>query len=153
MPPLSQEDEGTPKELYYRAAQIGASYQSRSSSRVCARFYSTCQYNAQELINIFVTEDVQTNEIDDDDQPSSHLKPPNSSVNPPFQFFVHPRQNINTSPSSTLYLQKPFVASPIYTPLQKPYQQQHGIQARQYQATISLPVLPKQRFISVPPVA
>ena len=146
LPPLSQEDEGTPKELYYRAAQIGASYQGRASIHVCARFYPTCPHNAKELINIFVTEDVQTNEIDNNDQPSSHLRPPSSPLLP---FYIHPRQHLSV-PS------KPAVA---VTPNNNQRQQQHKLQvnapqARLYQpGSVSLPVSsPKQRFV-VPPVA
>lgn len=82
---LSEEDEGTPKEMYYRAAQLGTAYEGRPNNRVCARYYSACPHNADQLINIFVTEDVQTNEIDTTDhRPSAHLQPPQSSANLPF---------------------------------------------------------------------
>lgn len=84
MLPLSEEDEGTPKEIYYRAAQLGTSYQGRASDKVCARFYPACPHNANQLINIFVTDDTQTNSIDSNDEPSAHLQPPQTSVRMPF---------------------------------------------------------------------
>ncbi|KZS17480.1 putative Proteasome assembly chaperone 2 [Daphnia magna] len=81
---LSEEDEDTPKEIYYRAAQLGTSYQGRAGDKVCARFYPACPHNAEQLINIFVTEDTHTNNIDSDNEPSAHLQPPQTSVRQPF---------------------------------------------------------------------
>ncbi|KAK4010978.1 hypothetical protein OUZ56_020099 [Daphnia magna] len=86
---LNEEDKDTPKEWYYRAAQLGASHQGRSNNQICAQFYSTCQYNAQQLIHIFITEDIRTNEIESDHQPAAHLKPPQTNVRLPFH---HPHQ-------------------------------------------------------------
>ncbi|KAI9558858.1 hypothetical protein GHT06_015647 [Daphnia sinensis] len=89
---LNEEDKDTPKEWYYRAAQLGASHQGRSNSHTCAQFYSTCPYNAQQLIHIFITEDIRTNEIESDHQPAAHLKPPQSNVRLPF---YHQHQTIS----------------------------------------------------------
>ncbi|EFX88816.1 hypothetical protein DAPPUDRAFT_304809 [Daphnia pulex] len=95
---LSEEDEGTPKEMYYRAAQLGTAYEGRPNNRVCARYYSACPHNADQLINIFVTEDVQTNEIDTTDhRPSAHLQPPQSSANLPFYHSQSPAVTVAQS--------------------------------------------------------
>lgn len=99
--PLSEEDEGTPKEVYFKAAQLGSSYQSQSGSNVCARFYSTCRYDSQQLINIFVTEEVQTNEIVNNGQLAIHLQPPQHYVN-------------NTSTRQPFY--KPHQSAPVQLP-------------------------------------
>lgn len=89
LPELSDEDRGTPKEMYYRAAQVGASYQGRANSNICARFYPTCPHNSEQLINIFVNDEVNTNEIDTD-RPSNHLQPPKSTARLPFYNNVRP---------------------------------------------------------------
>ena len=128
LPELSEEDEGTPKEMYYRAAQLGASYQGRASSQICARFYPSCPHNAEELINIFVSEDVQTNEIDT--QPANHLQPPSSSAKLPF--FIHPRQVVQHQQ------QKPIVTQ------QQPRHQQPQQQQRA-QPVRSSPIGQQQR--------
>ncbi|XP_057369474.1 uncharacterized protein LOC130690487 [Daphnia carinata] len=89
---LNEEDKDTPREWYYRAAQLGASHQGRSNIQICAQFFSTCPYNAQQLIHIFITEDIRTNEIESNHQPSAHLKPPQSNVRLPF---YHQHQTIS----------------------------------------------------------
>lgn len=140
---MNEEDEGTPKEMYYRAAQLGASYQGRANNKVCARFYPTCPHNAEQLIHIFVTEDVQTNEIDTDNRPAAHLQPPQTSARLPF---FQPRQPIQT---------------PIQThkPIVKPGQQQVSAVKPVQQQQIRRPVVvaptnvspqQRQRFVAAP---
>ncbi|XP_057369475.1 uncharacterized protein LOC130690488 [Daphnia carinata] len=60
--PISEEDKGTPKESYHMAARLGYSKQGWASNQICARSYSTCPYNAQQLIQIFVSDDVPADE-------------------------------------------------------------------------------------------
>ncbi|KAI9558859.1 hypothetical protein GHT06_015648 [Daphnia sinensis] len=62
--PINEDDKGTPKESYHTAAQLGYSQQGWASNQICARSYSTCPYNAQQLIAIFVSEDVPADEIE-----------------------------------------------------------------------------------------
>ncbi|XP_057369467.1 uncharacterized protein LOC130690483 [Daphnia carinata] len=92
LPALRDEDKGTPTEAYYRAAHIGASHQGRSSNQICARFYSTCPHNTEQLIHMFVTEDFETNEVEQDNRPVAHLQPPQTSARLPF---YHHRQPIS----------------------------------------------------------
>lgn len=92
--PLNEEDKDTPKEAYHMAAQLGTSYQGQTNNQICARFYSTCPHNAQQMIHRFITEDVQTNETDPDNRPASHSKALQTSHNAPFYY---PRQS-NMSP-------------------------------------------------------
>lgn len=140
---MSEEDEGTPKEMYYRAAQLGASYQGRGNNKVCARFYPTCPHNAEQLIHIFVTEDVQTNEIDTDNRPAAHLQPPQTSARLPF---FQPRQPLQTP----IQAQKPIV---------KPVHQQVPAVKTVHQQQVRRPVVAgnpnaspqqRQRFVAAP---
>lgn len=96
---MSEEDEGTPRETYYRAAQLGASYQGRASNKICARFYPTCPHDAEQLINIFVTEDVNTNEIDTENRIAVHLRPPQTSAHLPFYEASRLRSPITPAPA------------------------------------------------------
>lgn len=82
LPPLRKEDQGTPKELYYRAAQLGVSHQGRRNNQICARFYATCPHNSEQLIEMFINEDFETNDIDSDNnnRPVSYLQPPQQST-------------------------------------------------------------------------
>jgi hypothetical protein len=52
------------------AARLGTSYQGQVNNQVCARFYSTCPHSAQQMIHMFVTEDILTNETDPDNRPA-----------------------------------------------------------------------------------
>lgn len=138
--PLSEEDEGTPKEMYYRAAQLGSSHQGRGS-QVCARFFPTCPHNAEQLIHIFVTEDIQTNEIDSDSRPASHLQPPQTSARLP------------------IFQPRPPAITPIHPsvkPIQRPAHQQVA-PVKSAQQPIRRPVVVhpntsslRQRFIASP---
>lgn len=142
---MSEEDEGTPKEIYYRAAQLGASYQGRASNKVavCARFYPTCPHNAEQLIHIFVTEDIQTNEIDTNDQPADHLQPPQSSARLPFYQVRQPAPAVTPSQSPL----KQTVIKPVH-------QQTSAVKASHQQArrpVVAVPVTPlRQRFVASP---
>lgn len=88
MSPISEEDKDTPKESYYRAAQLGASQQGRTNNYICARFYSTCPHNSEQLIRIFVAED-NTNHIETEHRPVFHPQQPQTSIRLPF---YHQRQ-------------------------------------------------------------
>ncbi|XP_032783818.2 uncharacterized protein LOC116921578 [Daphnia magna] len=133
LPALRDEDKGTPTEAYYRAAHIGASHQGRSSNQMCARFYSTCPHNTEQLIHIFVTEDFETNEVEHDNRPVAHLQPPQTSARLPFYHHrqpISPAQQwkpaarpiqaqqlnkVNTAPGP---VRRPVVAAPV-TPLRQ----------------------------------
>ena len=112
LPPLSEEDEGTPKEMYYRAAQLGASYEGRLNNNICARYYSACPHNTDQLINIFVTEDVHTNEIDNENRPSAHLQPPQFSAHLPFYQSQPLRQDFRTDQQSSIKTRQQQVSRP-----------------------------------------
>ncbi|XP_057369466.1 uncharacterized protein LOC130690482 [Daphnia carinata] len=87
MSPLNEEDRNTPKESYYRAAQIGASQQGRANNQICARFYSTCPHNAEQLIRIFIADD-NANDIETGHLPFVQQRPQTSARLP----FYHQRQ-------------------------------------------------------------
>ena len=129
MAPINEEDEGTPKEMYFKAAQLGASYANRAGSNVCARFYPTCRYNSEQLIDIFVTEDVQENEIgEEEQQPAIHLQPPvqQSYRQPFYQKPVAPftpGQPIKTHPAVSKIVhqvQRPFNSTVRHRPVAPP---------------------------------
>lgn len=140
MAPLSEEEEGTPKEMYYRAAQLGASYQGRASNKVCARFYPTCPHNAEELIHIFVSEDIQTNEIDSENRPANHLQPPQSSARLPFYQIRQP----TVTPVQPL---KPAVFRPSPQLANAPKATQ---QVRRPSAAVPAAPSLRQRFVAAP---
>lgn len=130
MSPLNEEDKDTPKESYYRAAQIGASQQGRANNLICARFYSTCPHNAEQLIRIFIADD-NANDIETGHRPAIQQRP-QTSVRLPF---YHQRQ-----PS----------VSPVLTRLAH-NQQSHVIKTTPQQARRSTetPVAPlRQRLVS-----
>lgn len=156
LPDLSEEDEGTPKEMYYRAAQLGASYQGRASNKICARFYPTCPHNAEQLINIFVSEDVQSNEIDTQTLPANHLHPPSSSP-ARLPFFVHHLQTPHTKLQSKPVQQQQQQQRPRQQAQQQfPQQQQRkpikNIRPPQIPRPISATPIPtlRQRFVASP---
>lgn len=91
---MSEEEKGTPKESYHTAAQLGSSQQGWTSNEICARSYSTCPYNAQQLIQIFVSEDIRTNEIESGNRLVVHVQPPQTSASLPFYYLGQP----NTTP-------------------------------------------------------
>lgn len=159
LPDLSEEDEGTPKEMYYRAAQLGASYQGRASNKICARFYPTCPHNAEQLINIFVSEDVQSNEIDTQTIPANHLHPPSSSP-ARLPFFVHHLQTPQTKLQSTKPVQQQQQQQRQRQPAQQQFPQQQQ-QQRKPIKNIRPPQIPRptsatpvptlrQRFVASP---
>ncbi len=159
LPDLSEEDEGTPKEMYYRAAQLGASYQGRASNKICARFYPTCPHNAEQLINIFVSEDVQSNEIDTQTIPANHLHPPSSSP-ARLPFFVHHLQTPQTKlQSKPVQPQQQQQQQRLRQPAQQQFPQQQ--QQRKPIKNIRPPQIPRptpatpvptlrQRFVASP---
>ena len=62
VPALRPNEIGTGRELYHRAALIGASANGRHN--VCQRHFSTCGHTSRQLIDIFLNnEDVEANEI------------------------------------------------------------------------------------------
>lgn len=77
------------------AAQLGTSYQSQANNEVCARFYSTCPHNSQQMIHMFITEDFQTNETDPSNRPAVQPKAPQTSNNPPFYYPRQPNMTPN----------------------------------------------------------
>ena len=99
LPPLSEEDQGTPKELSYRAAQLGVSPQGRPNNQICARFYASCPHNSEQLIEMFINEDFEINEMDsDDNRPVSHLQPLQQST-ARLPFYQQQRRQPNISPA------------------------------------------------------
>ena len=142
LPPLSEEDQGTPKELYYRAAQLGVSHQARPNNQICARFYATCPHNSEQLIEMFINEDFETNEIDSDiNRPVSHLQPPQqSTARLPF---YQPRQP-NISPAQQW---KPVIVRPAVHKQQP--QTNKPTQEQVRRPTVSAAPL-RQRFVAAP---
>ena len=121
LPALSEEDQGTPKELYYRAAQLGVSHQGRPNNQICARVYATCPHNSEQLIEYFISEDVETNEIDlDDNRPVSHLQPPQQQSTARLPFYHH-RPSANVTPVQQW---KPAIVRPaVHIVKQQPQEQ------------------------------
>ncbi len=139
LPPLNEEDQGTPKEMYYRAAQLGASNQGRPNNQICARVYATCPHNSEQLIQFFISEDDETNEIDTgNNRPVSHLQPPQqSAARLPFYHLRQP----NISPAQQW---KPVIIRPAV------HKQQP--QAQNWRPTVAAtPVAPlRKRFLAAP---
>ena len=86
---LSDEDRGSGREVYYRAALLGASSQGRPQA--CSRHFASCPYSAKQMIDIFV---------DDQDAPAESHNVVETAPYRPLRHYVAAPSNYLTAPSA-----------------------------------------------------